>query len=66
MMKEAISYLEITIANAVIALWGPGLDISAVQVGFVVEMVTQFLISSFRRVLYVVCKLPGCSPAYGV
>jgi hypothetical protein len=26
----------------------------------------QFLISSFRRVLYVVCNLLGCSQAYGV
>jgi hypothetical protein len=25
-----------------------------------------FFISSFRRVLYVVCKLLGCSPAYGI
>jgi hypothetical protein len=28
--------------------------------------IMKFLISSFHHVLYVVCNLLGCSPAYGV
>jgi hypothetical protein len=46
-MKNAISYLEITIVYAVIALRMPCFDLSAVQMGFVVEKVTQVYLLSF-------------------
>lgn len=40
-MKQAINYLEIAIAYAVIAIRRSGFEVRAVQVGFVVEKVTQ-------------------------
>jgi hypothetical protein len=40
-MKQAISYLEIAIDYAVIALRTHGFDLSAVKVGFAAEKVTQ-------------------------
>jgi len=46
-MKQAINYLEISIAYAVIALRRPGFDLSAIQVGFVVEKVTQVYLLGF-------------------
>jgi hypothetical protein len=37
-----------------------------VFVMYFAQLFEYFLISSFRHVLYVVCNLSGCSPAYGV
>jgi hypothetical protein len=40
-LKQAISYLEIAVAYAVIAIQTRCFDLNAVQVGFVVEKVTS-------------------------
>jgi hypothetical protein len=47
MMQQAIKNLEIAIAYTVIAIRTPGFDLRAVQVGFVVEKVTQVYLLGF-------------------
>lgn len=46
-MKQAINYVEIVIAYAVIALRRPGFELRVVQVGFVVEKVTRVCLLGF-------------------
>jgi len=46
-MKQAINYLEIAIAYAVIAHRRPGFELREVQVGFVVEKVTHVYLLGF-------------------